>query len=302
MAGNYPDYINNRMAYHLDGTVGVGWRVGGSTTVLSAGQLQTLNNESDDFVSIQGLGGYTSDDPNYSLALVFPEARDLSGFFTALSYGGSSTGDATRVCETSTDTTNGIDGTWTAIVGQTWDFSQTTVAPDSYRESSAGLTNHTDRTGIVGIRWRMERAGSSRTIDWDMKAVHLFGRISAATDRLELWHPTLDQRVGAAYFDWGNAERASTAQIDFRVKNLSGTKTAGATAVTLTTLTDSASAFDNAHTFSDDGGTTWLSSLTLASIAPGAISPVYKLRRVYDASQPLSTWAGYISAIPGTYA
>lgn len=294
MAGNYPDYIDNRMAYHLDGTVGLAWRTGGGPP--SVVNLSTINDESDGYLSVQDAAGYTSDNPDYYVALIFPEARDLSGFFMSLEYSGSSTGGGTPECATSTDTTNGVDGTWTAISGTTWQQGAPYSNPDHWRKT-VGLTDHNDATGIKAIRWRRWAAGTSRTINWDIKSLHLYGKIAGTTRRLELWHPTLDQRLGAAGFDWGNIPRASTATATFRVKNRSTTETAngvnisilGSTSATLSSVLDLSV------------GSGYAATQSVGNLAPGGISSQITLRGTMGISQPLGVSAAVVKAQATTW-
>lgn len=294
MAGNYPDYIDNRMAYHLDGTVGLVWRTGGGPPVVT--NLSTINDESDDYLSVQSTAGYTSDNPDYYVALIFPEARDLSGFFMSLEYSGSSTGGGTPECMTSTDTTNGVDGTWTAISGTTWQQGAPYSNPDHWRKT-VGLTDHTDATGIKAIRWRRWASGTSRTINWDIKSLHLYGKIAGTTRRLELWHPTLDQRLGAAGFDWGDIPRASAATTTFRVKNRSATETANGVNVSIVSSTDSSlSAVMDLST-----GSGYATTQSVGNLAPGAISTQITLRGTMGISQPLGTSAAIVKAQATTW-
>ena len=295
MAGNYPDYISNRMAYHIDGTVGMVWRLGGGPpTVLSGGQMWTLNNEEDDSVSVDGIAGYTSTDPVYYLALVFPEPRNISAFFSAQTYGGTAAGSATRLCEVSTDTTNGIDGTWTSITGETWDWSQTNVLPTAYRLDGAGLTNHNDVTAVRGMRWITYRFGGSQTIAWSQKAIHLFGRITSPSSRLELWHPTLDQRISPGDLDWGNAPRSTQDTRNFRIKNVSTTETANTITVSIIDSTDSSPSFTDTMDLSQGAG--FAPTQTIGNLSPGATSGVLTVRRTFSSTQALSVWAAIIKA------
>lgn len=192
MAGNYPDLISNRMAYHIDGSQGFAFKEGSSIATLSAGNLTVLNDETNnsvDMVAAAG-GSFASSSPRIVGGILFPEERTLSGFFTsnALSGVGSYT---TAEFQTSSDTTNGIDGFWITHVSGI--PSQALVVPN-YRET-AWLNDITDIPSVRGVRLRFGKSGSSQSISWALQSLHLFGRITATANRLEIWHPTLDQRI-----------------------------------------------------------------------------------------------------------
>jgi hypothetical protein len=157
-------------------------------------------------------------------------------------------------------------------------------------------------TAITGVKAIRITHGSLYTKA--LRSVHLYGtpNSSASLDRLELWHPTLNQslNVTPAFFDWGDVARSTTQTKQFRVKNQSSTLTANSVVGSLNVLYDSASAFADAHQFSNDG-TTYTSTISIGSIAPGAICSVRYVRFSPSGSQPLSIWSGWVQAVAGSW-
>lgn len=258
------------MAIDRDGTVGVLIDAVNVPTQMTIGQMQSLNNESNDGV---GTGDFVN------MAFIFPELRDVDGYLFIRSAYGSIT------VYTSVNTTNGIDGTWVQI--QAPYVPPVTVVPQ-YREQIRSST----ALGIRSIRF----TGNVNNSPFNM-AVHLYGEISPAQNpnRLVLWHPTLDQRVTPSFFDWGDVPRSSSADKTFRVKNLSATLSANSIRVAQDVLTDTTPSVPGQHTLSTDG-TTFLAQVNVGTLAPGAISAITTLRRVTPSNAVLSLWAHRVFA------
>lgn len=147
----YPTPPGERIAYDLDGSIGVvkaSTRDGNkSTYVMAESALTALNSDKSKgfFIdrSIWEFVGYSSGlfAPETTtrpwITVLFPTPMRLRGIFTAIHLGGygSSFGSPTTitspvvvVVETSQDTTNGEDGTWTSII--------------EMRGPSGGVTNY----------------------------------------------------------------------------------------------------------------------------------------------------------------
>lgn len=265
MAGFYPDAPGQRMAYDRDGSVGFHTDRVSSVTVLTGGQLTDLNDEGADSVMSVANGR--------SVGVIFPELRDAVG--AIYNHGSAS---ATTTYEKSSDTTNGMDGTWTTI---------TTTGAYTFYSGTQFRTNITTFTanGVNAIR-ATKGVGGDNTLF----TLHLYGKPSSgeAPDRLRFWHPTLDQEVTGAYFDWGDIEQGSTATRDFRVKNPSATLTAEDVEVSAEALTDTTPTNVSQHDFDDGGG--FASTAALGDLGPGDISSVVTLRRQTDPAASLSVW------------
>lgn len=287
MAGNYPDVPGPRMAYHLDGTVGFltssPW--GSPPTQLTPQQMLALNNES----TSSALGTYG---PNQSrgIGLIFPELRDLSGIIMIDSVSGPSGGGTPGALEWSPNSTNGIDGDWTTI---------TSNYPRLAPPSKVGMRTQImalDVTGAKAIRYRGQAAGGSNQIT--TVGLHVYGRISAGQtpDRLRLWHPTLDEEVSGAYFDWGDVARGSSATINFRVKNNSATLAAVGITVGVEHPTDASPSLTDQIRLSTASSPTVEGQKNLGDLNPGEISEIVTLHRDLDPAAQLSLWWSLITA------
>jgi hypothetical protein len=271
MAGTYVDVPNHRTFYDKDGTL-VGDTGSGSFVLWAQSAIDALNSETGNAAS--GGGTFTR-----TTAMVFPYAMDI----THMKVGIVSTTAGTQFANAwaySTDTTNGINGTWTTFTPSlnTGTFNSVWLRTNNYTAATL--------TGIVGLRFNWGKA-SGAAGGATLHCVHLFGTYASGVnpDRLELWHPTLDQRVGAAYFDFGDVAQGATTTKTFRVKNLSTTKTANTVGVAATALTPGSPSFPNMHTFSSDG-VNYSSTLSLGNMAAGAVSGVLTVRQIMDAAAP----------------
>jgi hypothetical protein len=268
------------MALDRDGSTIAYINTSNVITTLTAAQVAVLNNENADSYNING-----------SIVVIFPELRDLTGYFMQ-------SNDTTRrgasggwtSIQVSSDTTNGLDGTWTTIATNVLIGQAPLTIPD-YRTS---ITT-TSQTGIKAIKGY---AYSSS----DITTIHLYGNITAGQnpDRLVLWHPTLDQPLNGAYFDWGDVPQGTSASRTFRVKNLSSTKTANNVQLSLSALSNSNPTMTSQHALSSDG-TNFAATASAGTLAPGATSGTMTLRRTISNSAALSLWALRISAVAASW-
>lgn len=275
MAGNYPDAPSWRMAIDRDGTQGYTINSSSVITQLSAAQLQALNDESDSYVEVGN-----SAEANVKLMLIFPELRDIDGYFIDMD---SSNFPISAVIEVSADTTNGVDGTWTQIGSGTATLGGDSVVP-AFR-SVVSVTQLAQRA--IRVLRTSSESGTLR-----VSAFHLYGEPVPGEnpDRLALWHPTLDERVTPAYFDWGNTPRSSSGDRLFRVKNLSSTLTATSVRVAMDTLTDGTPSVPGQHSLSYGGGS-FLAQVNVGNLAPGTISGPVTLRRITPSNAQLGLFA-----------
>lgn len=267
MAGNYPDAPSWRMAIDRDGTQGYLISSANVVTQLSAAQMQYLNDETTSSVAVAD-----------RLMLIFPELRDIDAYFVAAD--GTSSFAASYVVEVSANTTNGLDGTWTQI-GSSTTANSDPVVPQ-YRSSVVSVTQ---------LAKRAIRVRGTSVLD-SVRAFHVYGEMAPSEnpDRLALWHPTLDERVTPAYFDWGNTPRSSSGDLLFRVKNLSSTLTAASVRVAMEALTDGTPSVPGQHSLSFGGGS-FLAQVNVGDLSPGAISGVVTLRRITPSNAQLGLFA-----------
>lgn len=285
MAGLYADVPGHRFAYDLDGTyVSMDPINGGAYTAIDAG---LLNDESTDGVATFGF----RQSGNRRIAFAFPELRDITGAYVYY------TGNiGTTRFDYSTNTTDGSDGTWTTgpSIGGGW-------SGRLYPESRSSIFPISSINGIKGLRLYV-------TIDGDYQSqtlysVHIYGLISPtqSLERLEWWDPTLNQQVNKAALDFGDVAQGVVSTKQVRLKNLSPTKTAGTVTISADNSAGGETLLATGMTFSADN-TTYSNTITIASIAPSAISPIIYVRRTVGAAEPASIRFARIQAAPGTFA
>jgi hypothetical protein len=274
MAGLYPDYPDNRIAYEL---LDAKWydTAGPSEYDISV----SASTNSENFAwnwAFYGTGG------NQYKSLLFPFNMDI----THIHFSGGRAG----LTQWSADTTNGIDGTWSGLSVPTYGASVQSARQNIYPVSLPACK---------AIQLYMDPGASNYTY---VQAVHLYGKPTAGQnpDRIEIWHPTLDQRVSGGYFDWGDAPRTSTADRVFRIKNLSDIFTANTVTVSSTALTDASPSFAGTHLFSTGGSFT--ATVAISSILPGQISGPITVRRTTPSNAQLSLWTTRIKAEAGSWA
>lgn len=280
MAGIYPDAPGNRIAYDEDGTQ-VFFNLSDYT---GTSNIDLMNDESNSVP----WGAYVGASFTwFYVTFYFPRLMDIYGW-RGSSY--------TQCCgisggfSISTDSTAPDNGTWTSIPGG-WNGNG--MGGAEYRNNiQSGL-----HTGVRALKFGFAGYGDMGTY-----GVHLYGKPSAGTnvDRLELWHPTLPQRVPPAYFDFGDIARGTTTDKQFRVKNLSDTLTANSIALSIDALTDTAPSVPGMH-FLSDNGTTFNPTLNIGTLFPGQLSAPLTLRQVVPVNAQLSLWAIRVKAIPGTW-
>lgn len=297
MAGNYPDVPAPRMAYDRDGTIGYWWNTSGaganSGGTMTGTQLRNLNSETAVMVS-SGISGTSS---SY-FGFIFPQLRDVVAYTNFRYF--DSNGNTYNVgsIETSVNTTNGVDGTWTNRGASTPLPATSNGIIPAYRIAS----NQTAVTwsGIKAIR-------INSTNNWHSPSIsntYLYGSMSAGQtpDRLRFWHPTLDEPLDDAtssdggFLDFGDATRGTTADKTFRIKNNSASLTANTITIGLDVLTDASPTLTTQFTLSDGGA--FGATVSIASLAPGAISPVITIRRTTPSNAALVVWTIRITADP----
>lgn len=274
MAGNYPDVPGNRIPYDRDGTQVV-WlnqnytAVGGTT---SQAKMTALNSEG---LAMTSPGGSYPNNPG--TAFLFPVPMDIVGGLVLCEGGYNAS-----AFQSSTDTTNGLDGTWTTA----------TALGSTAGTSLVALRNNITScslTGIIGFRFKQ--------LYNRYYAIHLYGQPSTGQtlNNLVIYDVTQPQRVGGAYFDFGDVPRGSVHDKLFRVKNVSATETAYSVTLGIETLTDASPSFAGQHTLSTDG-VTFAATASIGDLAPGAISGQITLRQTLLTNAALSLWWARVHA------
>ena len=258
----YPATPSHRMAWDRDGSIGF-IIDNGALSQMSAATMLVLNDENmNDGASVYNV------DRTYGV--VFPQQRELKGVF-AIAWTDDGNGSSWQY---STNTTNGQDGVWTAL----WS------APQVYPTSTEWRSNiHAcNIANVTGVRLSMSDYNSSN----HCRMFHLYGYNSTGQtpNRLEFWHPTLDQRLGQADLDWGDIGQSTLATTTFRVKNISTRQTANTVQVSMEALTGVNRLGD--HQLSDDN-VTYGSVLNLGNLASDSISGVKYIKRTTNATATL---------------
>lgn len=288
MAG-YPTPPAPRMALDADESFLTRVTGAGAKSDLSSGDMAVVNDESN-------LGYSTGVHAVIRLVWVFPELRDVAGvYLCANGTNGHLTSDR-YVFAYSTDTTSGSNGTWTTF-SATPEMNLGTNVP-GYRSGISAVS----LSAVKAVRVTLDRTGLAEDT-LEFRSFHLYGSIAAGENpnRLALWNPSSDVALSAAGLDWGDVPRSSTATKTFRVKNLSAVQTAFAVTVGQEELTNASPVVvADWHKMSLDGST-WLSSVSLGNLAPGAISAVVTLRRQPPSVAQLSVWAHRLHATASTW-
>lgn len=264
MAGSYPDVPSWRMSWDLDGTQMYSANSGfASSALLSDAQKQSLNSEA------VGAGVASA-----GFIVFFSDKRDVDAMWINAS-------GAVSNLAVSDDTTNGVDGTWASSGA----FTSTNDAGVPLGSGWRTAIQSETFLGIHAIRWN--QAGTLRNL-------HLYGEPSPGENlkRLEIWHPTLDQRLGQAALDWGDVPRGGTADKTFRVKNMHPSLSARGVVLSLGALTDTTPSVVGQHVLSSDG-LMWTATAAVGDLAPGTISPVQRIRRITPSNAVLTPprWA-----------
>lgn len=268
MAGNYPDLPDYRLAYDADGSR-VFSVVSGTPTEQSSSTKQNLNSENTTYANVNLSSGN-------KVVWEFPYQMDVTYIWLRTS------SSVNVVIETSNDSTNGEDGTWSTAKSS---FSSPTAIPNpAWRLSANQLA-----ISAANVRWLRIRATSGSAT---LSKMFLFGKPHGDTDRLAFWHETNDEPVPPNFLEWGDRPRNSSAPIKkFRIKNLSDTYTATAVRVAQQVLYDASVSVPGQHRLSQNEGLTWGAQQTVGDLEPGEISIVVWVQQNLTADAVLWLWA-----------
>ncbi len=282
MAGTYVDVPARRMALPSDGTrYFFVYRGASPTTTEVPSWANNLDDSTTSTAHTLLPSGNTADQSYRCLALVFPELRDISAYFAT----GAQLSLPTAILDWSTDTTDGLDGTWTTIANNF--LMASTTVPHIRTE----ISTITPITGVRGIRFHfgfgVASTGGTSTRSASLSTIHLYGSISAGQnpDRLDFWHPTSDAVVTGGHFDFGDIKQGASAVKQFRVKNRSAAQTATSVSLSreVATFTEMLTGDSNVE-FSSDGSA-YANTLAVGTLAPGALSSVLYVRRRVGAAE-----------------
>lgn len=274
--GFYPDPFTRRMAYDADGTTFLYYQsASGAITTLTADNARAVNDEGNATVSFGDAGNYY----RAWVGFIFPELRTIHGYWVRChSAGGGMRNFLPSTVETSPDTTNGIDGTWTSQGN--WVYHQSgsggTPPVPTYR-TSIYKVNYSD---IKAIRFAWD------TNDWyddhRFSNIHLYGIKSTGETPHRIDFCDADGSELLIDMDYGDQPRNSSRlwqPLDtwnqgsaLYLRNRSLEKVANEITISTESLTGDMS---QRLTLSKDGST-YASQVTFASIQPQAIvGPIY---------------------------
>jgi hypothetical protein len=277
VAGNYMNAPSDRVAYDRDGSLLV--------AVIGDGSIQNQPTTNMRLVNAEGGAGWTLPSNTGKVAVIFPIPMDVAAAFVYYS-----SSNPINV-HTSKDTTNGVDGTWTLQVSA--QIPASSLAPNYRLLSEVEVfAPSSTLTGVRGVRFEMAANPTSGLAGYVLRALHIYAVPSATAtdDRLVFWHPTNDAKMDPVYFDWGDVPRGSTEDRSFRIKNMSDNRIAKDTALFFESLTPVTPPTQGMFMLSDNGGSTFLTNLTLPTLNPGQISPVLICRRTIPVDASVSVW------------
>lgn len=283
----FPDVPGHRFMYDQDGTI-VSVSPANAQTPLTVIDGALINDELiDDYA-------YATNNAEYrEITFAFPEARDLTGYFCAGQYNLFNS----IALWYSIDTTDGSDGTWVSYGTLTGGHSL-----NIYNSIRTGIASISGVSGVRGVRFRFNAStGGTRLVG----ILHLYGNISSAlnTDRLEFWEPAANSMLNKMGLDFGDIPGGTSSVKQFRLKNLSTTKTA--TTIVVTRDNNAGGPTNDAMVtgtqFSLDG-TTYNNTVTIGSIPPGGYSVIIYARRIVPVSEAVFPRILRVKATPTTFA
>ena len=260
------------MPYDNDGT-----RVGyvnaaytpGSGGYLSQGILQEQQDEDTTAVANPS----NIDSGSATMWHFFPERREITACFTSFTGVGPVGMGSVLTMWGSDDSTNGLDGTWETASfpsgSPLQDFSQV----DTWRSSIKPISF---TGGKRTLRSQVATGEIGGTNNWQWSIFHLHGeKVAGQTpdDLIYIDHDTTPGVEYAAPEDFGDRPLATTLTRQFRIKNVSATKTAN---------TINLQCNDADFAISTDSST-WVTTINIASLAAGAESATMYIRNTTPA-------------------
>jgi hypothetical protein len=257
----YSALPDRRIAYDDDGSVLAWWDSNaGVRAYLTGSNMIALNGTGWVPVSTSpGVLSYTA-----GIICFFPEQREFTAIFAGYNdtFGGGGSTFAFTSCVGSNDTTNGLDGTWetASMAGGV----PTYVNQFSWRDGIKAVS-FTGAKKVV----RAQRVVTAGMIACSI--FHLYGEKAAGQTPDDIIYIDHDTTPGVEYTapeDFGDRPLATTVTRQFRVKNTSATKTAN---------TINIQCNDADFVISTDN-TTWVTTINIGSLGPGAESSTMYVR------------------------
>lgn len=288
-----------RVPWDRDGSILVTWDSSNIPVRNSQAAMNFLNGESGSNANtaLQNQWNTGGTIPNFvSAAVLFSFPRDVHAVF---SFGSIHPNYTNYIWQFSLNTTNGVDGAWSTISSQ---IDSPFVKP-YYRDPASLIipTQSSLTRDVQGVRVWYGGGNSPLGTSSVLRCFHVYGSpgTGATSQRLEFWHPTLDQVLPASWMDFGSFPRSTSSDKTFRVKNLSPTKTANSIVLQAETLSDTTPIVEAQFSLSSGGPFTAIQEIS--AIASGAVSAVQTLRRVTPVNAALSTWTARVNTTVGSW-
>lgn len=266
-SASYPMPTDQYFDLASDGTLGYSYTNGFVFTALTGAQMQDMTN----FNVVTN--AVTAASTSMNICLVFPEPRTITAWSFAYAY---DTVGRYASIQTSSDTTNGEDGSWNSVVAQASLDEHVNATAAKFRNPKT-----VNWTNVKGLRLVTVNSGGNMYI----RELGLWGNYTPSG--LQFWHATNSSPMAGDNFDIGNAARSATYSTTFRIKNNSATQTANNITIT-SSSTAAVGGIRNTLEFSDGGA--YANSVVLTSLAPGATSNVITIRRIVNASETLNSF------------
>ncbi len=351
-----------RIPYDTDGTIGLihpSVSLGGGLLDIHSNALKAMNDTyggglvvpSTLWADADGRPvNAVSDQDAYNypfLALIFPVPTRLRGIFLSTSRNFIGTfyddvgepnssiyaTDYNRV-EVSSDSSNGIDGTWellgnfirglvpfTGVMNGKGVItgSDTAVSPNSrspkdvYRllwsDSGVGIETLSGSVtrNVQAVRvypLKTDSLGTSNNFPSGAFHLHLYGEPDTEAfgmDYLQAWRSDADMRLGGGTLSWGDVPVGSSADKSFRIKNQSDSHSANSVLISVEDLLYYPSPSLASQFVLSLDGVVWTSTLNIASIGPSTVSSEIFIRRVTPLNSPLTTWSPKIRFDTGSW-
>ena len=264
------------MPYDNDGTVVVSIAQGlpqtyGPTTYPSGAQKIALNGYAVLTASTYGPWGAVMLNPSFALWWFFPETREVTAMFIGYI---SSNGPNDALLEGSVNSTNGLDGTWEtpSYTGLFPAAPGSAIQIDSWRTGIKAIS-FTGGKKAIRIKGSVGGGGGSNVTG---TVIHIYGEKTAGQTPDDLIYINHDDTPGvefAAPEDFGDRPLATTLTRQFRLKNVSATKTANTINIQC----------NDADFAISTNGTTWVTTIDITSLAAGAESATMYIRNTTPA-------------------
>ena len=263
----YTALPDRRMPYDNDGTVVAVSNLFTSGILAYPTQTNVQEVQGSDLTASTENYWNRNDGDASSTWLFFPEQREITAGILWFTVSGTLSVNSFTL-QGSNDTTNGIDGTWETASLPAGSIVRQYAQVDDWRTQIKAVSF---TGGKRTIRWQLVSNDVSGGQPWYLVAMHLYGeKVAGQTpdDVIYIDHDTTPGVEYAAPEDFGDQPLGTTVVRQFRLKNASATKTANSINVQCN---------DADFAISTDG-TTWVVTINIASLGPGAQSATMYVR------------------------